>query len=79
MSIGTSFKTTDVSALVTALMMQDLRRGILNMRSNDLMTWRLYFMLAVLMMVFAFAHILALQKLNAMQGERPATIDFLAD
>ena len=41
------------------------------------MAWRLYFMLAV--MVFAFAHIFALQKLNAMQSERPATIDFLAD
>jgi hypothetical protein len=43
------------------------------------MAWRLYLMLAVLMMVFAFAHIFALQKLNAMQSERPATIDFLAD
>ena len=43
------------------------------------MAWRHYFMLAVLMMVFAFAHIFALQKLNAMQSERPATIDFLAD
>jgi hypothetical protein len=43
------------------------------------MTWRLYFMLAVLIMVFAFAHILALQKLNAMQSERPAAIDFLTD
>jgi hypothetical protein len=48
------------------------------MRSGDFMAWRLYFMLAILM-VFAFAHILGLQKLNAMQGERPATIDFLAD
>ena len=43
------------------------------------MAWRLYFLLAALMMVFAFAHIFALQKLNAMQSERPATIDFLAD
>jgi hypothetical protein len=43
------------------------------------MAWRHYFMLAVLMMVFAFAHIFALQKLNAMQSDRPATIDFLAD
>ena len=43
------------------------------------MAWRHYFMLAVLMMFFAFAHIFALQKLNAMQSERPATIDFLAD
>jgi hypothetical protein len=43
------------------------------------MAWRHYFMLAVLMMVFAFAHIFALQKLNAMQSERPATIDFLVD
>src|SRR5229473_1960117 len=36
------------------------------------MAWRIHFMLAVLMIVFAFAHILALQKLNAMQSERPA-------
>jgi hypothetical protein len=43
------------------------------------MTWRIYFVLAVLMAVFAFSHILALQKLNAMQGERPATVDLLAD
>jgi hypothetical protein len=43
------------------------------------MAWRHYFMLAVLMMAFALAHIFALQKLNAMQSERPATIDFLAD
>lgn len=43
------------------------------------MAWRHYFMLAVLLMVFALAHIFALQKLNAMQSERPATIDFLAD
>src|SRR6266700_7540149 len=74
MSIGTSFKTIDVSAFFTALMMRDVRRGILNMRSNDFMTWRLYFVLAVLIMVFAFAHILALQKLNAMQSERPAAV-----
>lgn len=43
------------------------------------MTWRLYFMLAVVMIVFASAHMLALQKLNAMQSERPPTIDRLAD
>ncbi len=44
------------------------------------MALRSYFMLAVLMTVFAFAHIVALQKLNAMQSARPAdTIDFLAD
>jgi hypothetical protein len=43
------------------------------------MAWRTYFMLGVLMIVFAFSHILALQKLNAMQGERPATVDLLAD
>ena len=79
MSIGTSFRTTDVLAFFTALTIRDLRRGISNMWSNDFMAWRLYFMLAVLMMVFAFAHILALQKLNAMQSERPATIDLLAD
>ncbi len=38
------------------------------------MAWRLYSLLAVLMIVFAFAHIVALQKLNAMQSERPAAI-----
>ena len=43
------------------------------------MAWRIHFMLTVLMMVRAFSHILALQKLNAMQGERPATVDLLAD
>jgi hypothetical protein len=33
-----------------------------------------------LMIVFAVAHVLALQKLSATQSERPpATIDFLAD
>jgi hypothetical protein len=42
-------------------------------------TWRIYFMLAVLMTVFAFSHFLALQKLNAMQREKPATVDLLAD
>jgi hypothetical protein len=44
------------------------------------MSWRLNFPLAVLMIVFAYAHLLALQKLNAMQGVRPpATIDLVAD
>jgi hypothetical protein len=44
------------------------------------MWWRPNFLLAVLMIVFAFAHLLALQKLNAMQSERPpGTIDLLAD
>lgn len=43
------------------------------------MSWRLYFVLAALMVVFAIAHILALQKLNAMQGEGPAAIDRLVD
>jgi hypothetical protein len=44
------------------------------------MSWRLYFLLTVLMTVFAFAHVLALQKLNAMQSETPsATIDLMAD
>jgi len=38
------------------------------------MAWRLYFLLAVLMIVFAFAHIFALQKLNATQSERPAAV-----
>ena len=43
------------------------------------MPWRLCFLLAALMIVFAIAHMLALQKLNAMQGERPAAIDGLTD
>jgi hypothetical protein len=43
------------------------------------MVWRIYLMLAILMILFAFAHVLALQKLNAMQSERPASIDVLAD
>jgi hypothetical protein len=49
-------------------------------RSNDSMSWRLYFLFTILVIVFATAHVLALQKLNATQSERPpATIDFLAD
>ena len=43
------------------------------------MAWRVYFLLAVLMIVFAIAHIVALQKLNAGQSERPVTVDMLAD
>jgi hypothetical protein len=43
------------------------------------MAWRIHFILAVLMIVLAFSHILALQKLNAMQSARPAAVDFLAD
>jgi len=43
------------------------------------MAWRIHFMLTVLMMVLAFSHILALQKLNARQSERPVTVDLLAD
>lgn len=55
-------------------------RGNDNLWGNDTMSWRLYFLLAVLMIVFAFAHVLALQKLNAMQSERPpAAIDFMTD
>jgi hypothetical protein len=51
-----------------------------NAGSNDIMSWRLNFLLAVLMIVFAFAHLVALQKLNAMQSERPpAAIDLVAD
>ena len=57
-----------------ALTMRDSRRGKLNLRNNDFMAWRLNFLLAVLMIVFAFAHIFALQKLNAMQSERPAAV-----
>lgn len=37
--------------------------------------WRLCFLLAALMIVFAIAHMLALQTLNAVQGERPVAID----
>jgi hypothetical protein len=44
------------------------------------MSWRLYFLLAALMIVFAFSHVLALQKIEAMQSKRPVTaIDPLAD
>jgi hypothetical protein len=43
------------------------------------MAWRINFMLAVLMTVLAISHLLALQKLNAMRSERPATVDLLAD
>jgi hypothetical protein len=43
------------------------------------MSWRLCFLLAALMIVLAFAHMAALQKSNAMQGERPAAIDKRAD
>lgn len=39
----------------------------------------LYLLLAVLMAVLALSHVLALQKLGATRGERPATIDSLAD
>ncbi len=74
MNTGTSFRTINALACFIALTMRDLRRGKLNLRSNDSMPWRLYFLLAVLMIVFAFAHIFALQKLNAMQSERPAAV-----
>jgi predicted anti-sigma-YlaC factor YlaD len=58
----------------------EIERGKPKLRGNDIMSWRLYFLLAVLMIVFAFAHVLALQKLNAMQSERPpAAIDFMTD
>lgn len=43
------------------------------------MRWRLYFVLAALMIGFAFAHIFALQKLNASQSDSSATIDRLTD
>jgi hypothetical protein len=54
-------------------------RAQLNSRSNKSMSWRLYFLMAFLMIAFASAHIFALQKLNAMQAERPATIDLRSD
>jgi hypothetical protein len=38
------------------------------------MSWRFYFPLAILMAIFAFSHIIALQKLNAMQSDRPAAV-----
>ena len=44
-----------------------------------MMPWRLSFGLAALMIVFAIAHIFALQKLNALQPETPAMIDRLID
>ena len=50
-----------------------------NAGSNDIMSWRVSFLLTVLMIVFAFAHLLALQKLNAHSERPPATIDLLAD
>ena len=43
------------------------------------MPWRLYFLLAALMIVGTIVHMLALQELNAMQGERSVTIDRLTD
>jgi hypothetical protein len=43
------------------------------------MPWRLGFLLAALMIVFAITHIVALQELNVVQGDRPAAIDKLAD
>ncbi len=43
------------------------------------MPWRLGFLLAAMMIVFAIAHIVTLQKLNVAQGDRPAAIDRLAD
>jgi hypothetical protein len=38
------------------------------------MSLRLYFVSAILILVFAVAHVAALQKLNAMQSERPAAV-----
>jgi hypothetical protein len=38
------------------------------------MAWRPNFLLAVLMIVFAFSHIFALQKLDSMQSERPTPV-----
>ncbi len=78
MSIGTSFKTTDVSAFFTALMMRDLRRGILNMRSNDFMTWRLYFMLAVLIMMRRLRRV-AETEATRVAGQDPQDEPYLAE
>jgi hypothetical protein len=44
------------------------------------MSWRLYFLLAGLMIVFAFSHVLTVQKIEAMQSKLSVTaIDPLAD
>jgi hypothetical protein len=56
-------------------MMQDPSLGNPALGKDDAMSWRLYFLLGALMIGFAFAHIVALQKLNAMQGESPAAMD----
>jgi hypothetical protein len=43
------------------------------------MSLRIYFLLAVVMLVFAFAHVLALQKLNATHGKRPDAVEVLRE
>jgi hypothetical protein len=43
------------------------------------MTWRLYYGLAVLMIVFVFAHIVALQIVNARHSKLPVTVDAPAE
>jgi len=58
---------------------QGLGRGHPISQSDNAMPWRPYFVAAALMIVFAFAHILALQRLNAMQNENPAAVGRLAD
>jgi hypothetical protein len=79
MSTATLSRIFDASGFFIALTMRDLSRGKATLGSSDLTAWRLYFLLAVLMIGFAFAHILALQRLNATRSERPATIDSLTD
>jgi len=44
------------------------------------MKWRLYILLAGTLIGFAVSHVIALQKINAMQAERPAgALDFWVD
>jgi hypothetical protein len=43
------------------------------------MTSRLNFTLAIVMMLVAVSHVLALKKINAMQSARPAAHDLLAE
>jgi len=79
MSTGISLGITDASRCFIALTTRHVRRGKANLWSDDFMAWRIYSMWAVLIIVFAFAHVVGLQKLDAMRSERPATIDLLAD
>ena len=77
---GISSRTADVSAIFIARTRRDPGHNKPELRSNYSMSWRLYFLLAGLMIVFALSHVLALQKIEAMQSKRLVTaIDPLAD